>query len=209
MSDDFDMPASGSWAIRGGWVVRRLAADLGLTLAQAAGMVGNLGFESNGFATLHEVGQPVGLGGYGWAQWTDTRRDDFLDWCEANKLDWQSDKANYGYLLVELRGNYKNVVAKLKQTGTVEEATWSVGQSYERPGGTTSSFLPGYDDRLQRAKEALLGASGGTPVPAPDQVAAAVRVLQTALQLGGFYKGAIDGDFGEQSLKALAAYRHR
>lgn len=209
MSDDFDAFKLGTWGERGGEYVSRMVRDLGLTLVQAAGLVGNLGFESDGFTKLREVGQPEGLGGYGVAQWTATRRDDFLDWCEDNKLDWQSDKANYGYLLVELRGDYKSVVAKLKQTGTVEEATWSVGQSYERPGGTTSSFLPGYDDRLQRAKEALIGASGGTPVPAPDQVAAAVRVLQTALQLGGFYKGAIDGDFGRDSLAALAAYRRR
>lgn len=37
---------------------------------QPAGVLGNLGHESGGFVYLHEIGQPAGVGGYGWGQWT-------------------------------------------------------------------------------------------------------------------------------------------
>ena len=191
------MPATGTWAVRGGWVVKRLAADLELTFVQASGPVGNLGFESDGFTKLHEVGQPEGVGGYGWAQWTGPRREAFFAWCDGNGLDWESDEANYGYLLTELRGAYKATVAALKQTGTVEAAVWSFGQTYERPGGTTPSFLPGYNERLMRAKEALIGASGGSPLPIPDPVLAAVKALQTALGVTA------DGIWGPHSQAAM------
>lgn len=199
---DFDMPASGAWPERGGWVVKRLAADLGLTPEQAAGIVGNIGFESAGFTKLHEVGQPEGVGGYGWAQWTADRRVAYLDWCDANNLDWRSDEANYGYLLVELKGAYKRSVDALKQTGTVDAAVFSFGQTYERPGGTTPSYLPGFVGRLSYAQRALAAAKGEAGEPAqPDPVEVAVRALQAALHVD------VDGDPGPHTLGALAAWR--
>ena len=198
---DFDMPASGTWSERGGWVVKRLAADLGLTPEQAAGIVGNIGFESAGFTKLHEVGQPEGVGGYGWAQWTADRRVAYLAWCNANNLDWRGDEANYRYLLVELKGAYKRSVDALKQMGTVEAAVFSFGQTYERPGGTTPSHLPGYEGRLSYAERALAGAGGAAVPDEPDPVEVAVRALQAALHVG------VDGDPGPQTLGALAAWR--
>src|SRR4029079_2065686 len=95
---DFDMPKTGTWEQRGGWVVRRLMADLGLTDYQAAGLVGNLGFESVGFRTLQEMAPAVSgsKGGYGWAQWTGVRRRAFEAWCVAHHLPMASDEANYG-----------------------------------------------------------------------------------------------------------------
>lgn len=98
MSDKFDMPAAGpnvGWEERGGWVVSALCEDYGLTKEQAAGIVGNLGFESGGFQHLHEIGQPEGLGGYGWGQWTAVRRETFLAFCKQAGLPWQSDEANF------------------------------------------------------------------------------------------------------------------
>ncbi len=207
-----------SWGQRGGAVVRRLMADLGLTAEQAAGIVGNLGFESGGFNSLHEIGQPEGRGGYGWAQWTADRRVAFMDWCKAHNLAWTSDEANYGYLLAELHTTQAKSLEQVKKTTTVEAAVFTFGYWFERPGGTTEDHLPGYDGRLKYAKDALAGIAPEPPKPAPVgkppvKVERAVKAfnksaarLQTVLQEIGFYTGKVDGDWGPLSRKALLAY---
>jgi hypothetical protein len=210
----FDMPdASHTWEERGGWLVKRLAADFSLQPFQAAGIVGNLGFESAGFTKLHEIGQPEGLGGYGWGQWTGPRRVTFLQFAAQLGLDWRSDEANYGYLMAELRGSQHNTIRQVSQTSNDADAAFSVGQTYERPGGTTSTFLPGFDGRLKYARRALAGAGAagqaGTPVPlgapAPAAVVAAIKMLQTALVPYG-YNIAVDGIWGTGTEAALQAY---
>jgi hypothetical protein len=160
----FDMPgATASFEARGGWLVKRLAADLGLSLVQAAGIVGNLGSETGGLKILQEINPQGGRGGYGWAQWTGPRRRAFERWCAQNGLKPWSDEANYGYLLVELRGTYRYTVDAVKQTATLDDAVFSVGENYERPGGTTPHHLPGFSDRAHYAKRALVGATSLPP----------------------------------------------
>lgn len=157
----FDMPgANAPFEARGGWLVNALAAKFDLTTQQAAGIVGNLGFESGGFKELQEISPAVegSLGGFGWAQWTGPRRRSFMAWCETASLRPASDEANFGYLCAELSGAYRNTIIALKECGDVTEAVWSVGQTYERPGGTTRLHLPGYTDRLAYARRALSGA---------------------------------------------------
>lgn len=193
---NFDMPAVGTWEQRGGWVVRSLMTEFGLTDFQAAGLVGNLGFESGGFDNLHEDGQPEGVGGYGWGQWTASRRKSFMAWCASHNLDWQSDEANYGYLLTELKGAYKGTIAVLQKAGTLEDAVFSVGQTYERPGGTTPTHLPGYDGRLGYAKRALAGAQAPGPTPIIDPIG---RIKRIQIELGVVS----DGAFGRRSRAAL------
>lgn len=122
------------FASKASTLLRKLMIRYGLKDFQAAGIVGNLGHESNGMQTLHEIGQPAGKGGYGWAQWTASRRVSFFAWCKANKLDWKSDAANEGYLFHELDTSYKSVISKLKTTKTLLQATTVFEQEYEGAG---------------------------------------------------------------------------
>lgn len=198
----FDMPKTGTFEQRGGWITNQLSVDLGLTLVQAAGMVGNLGFESAGLKTLQEIA-PVagGRGGWGWAQWTGPRRVAFERWATAHHLSFASDEANYGYLLEELRTTQAATVRALKTMKTVEAAVFSVGQTFERPGGTTPIHLPGNDGRLMYAKRALAGAqvvqSGDDTLVAPIRSAVdRVKDVQTILAEDGLYTGDIDGKVG-------------
>jgi len=115
-------------------LIRKLMIRYGLKDFQAAGIVGNLGHESNGMQTLHEIGQPDGKGGYGWGQWTASRRVSFFTWCKENKLDWQSDEANEGYLFHELDTSYKSVITHLKATKTLAQATMVFEKEYEGAG---------------------------------------------------------------------------
>ena len=213
----FDMPPTGTWEQRGGWVVRALMRDLDLTIEQAGGVVGNLGFESAGFTELHEIGQPEGSGGYGWAQWTAGRRMAFFAWCDANGFPgnrWTADEANYGFLLADLRGAYAGMVEELRKQATLEQCVWLVGEMYERPGGTTATHLPGYDGRLDYARRAVAGAQAmpltgqPTPVPEAPQPPSIALQIQTVLRNGGYDPGPLDGIWGPRSQAALDAWKH-
>lgn len=217
MPDKFDMPKSGPWEERGGWVVRALMRDLGLTLNQAAGLVGNLGYESAGFTKLQEIKPLVAgsRGGFGYAQWTGPRREQFELWAADNKLALDSDAANYGFLLHELRGQYRWFLDRLARVKTLADASRLTHELYETPADVLDRSYRSGDDRLRYAQRALAGAQKFDDAAAPiDEVDAALAVLesaavpaQVALQKHGFYRGAIDGDWGPQSRTAMLAYR--
>lgn len=165
---DFNMPpAEAGFEKRGGWVLRALMSMFALTEAQAAGIVGNLGYESIGFKTLQEIAPTVhgSRGGYGWAQWTGPRRDDFEYWCKENGLDPASDEANFGFLCVELETTQKHALNMVKLTTGLGTAVFTFGFWFERPGGTTSDHLPGYEGRLEYANRALHGYHSTTVMP--------------------------------------------
>jgi hypothetical protein len=152
---------------RGGWVLNTLVEDYKLTPEQAAGIVGNLGFESAGFKALQEVAPVAGRGGYGWAQWTASRRVQFEQYCADTKLAPSSDEANFGYLEEELDGPYAHAVAALRKETTLERCVFVWGKLFEAPGGTTEDHLPGEAGRLKYAQRALQGARDNPkPVPA-------------------------------------------
>jgi hypothetical protein len=66
---------------------------------------------------------PGSRGGFGWAQWTGARRQEFEAWCRDNGLDPASDAANYGYLVHELKTKNPHILAKLKSGSlTAEQA---------------------------------------------------------------------------------------
>ena len=84
-------------------VMHDLIRDLGLTTVQAAAILGNIGHECAGFTLLQEQ-KPLrgGRGGWGWCQWTGSRRTEFEKWAADHGLDFSGDRANYGFLLEEL-----------------------------------------------------------------------------------------------------------
>ena len=133
-TDDRSTPRwpSGSPPIRNLWPVpaksaRRscavLSSDVGVSAVQAAGILGNIGWECGGFKALQEV-KPVmgGLGGLGWCQWTAARRTAFVNWLRDNGWgeNYHDDEANYGYLLYELHGPQWPSLNAVKGTSMVE-----------------------------------------------------------------------------------------
>lgn len=234
---DFDMPTTGTWEQRGGWVVRALMRDLGLTLDQAAGFIGNAGYESAGFTKLQEIRPAVSgsKGGRGWPMWTgyippNDRRAKFEAWCVAHGLHPDSDEANYGYILEELRGDYRGFLTKLRLAIDIEDACRLTHREYEVPSDVLDRSYRSFPDRLHWAQRALAGAQslpGGTttpPTPAPGPVRhpeppaadvdeathdAGVQNIQLGLRLTGDYDGAIDGIWGKASKAALAAFQQR
>ena len=76
-----------------------LMNDFDLTKEQAAGLVGNLAYETGNFKYAQEIAPTVkgSRGGYGIAQWTGPRREAFESWATSQGLGLSSNEANYGY----------------------------------------------------------------------------------------------------------------
>ena len=119
-------------------VVRKLATDLrrdfGLNDAQAAGVIANLWFESAGFQAFQEINPVRGRGGFGYAQWTASRRVLFEEWVKKNNLDKFSYAANYGFLRHELRGSERGVLPALKGAQSAPYATAIFEDKFLRAG---------------------------------------------------------------------------
>jgi hypothetical protein len=214
---------------RGGEYVRRLVRDLGLTIEQAAGLVGNLLYESGGFAKLQEVHPliPGSRGGFGVAQWTGRRREAFEDYARKHGLSVNTDACNYGFLITEIRG-LTSFYARLRAARDLAEACHITHVSYECPSDALDGSYRSGPDRLKWAQRALAGAQAAAPAPgaptapAPprqagpaaddvyrDLVAAAVEVLQRLLRETGDYDGKIDRLWGPQSHQAAVGFQKR
>lgn len=130
-------------------IMMRLMRDFGLTDFQAGGVLGNIGHECAWFTIWQEGGKEPPEGGWGWCQWTGSRREDFYDWIEAEDFDDKSDEGNYGFLAHELNTTEKNALAALKETTTLAEATEVFMVKFERPG------VPHLDRRQDCAVQAM------------------------------------------------------
>lgn len=132
-------------------IMRDLMRDFPISKEDAAAIVGNLGHESGGFAKLQEIAPTVkgSRGGYGWAQWTGPRRRAFEAWCKKEGLSPASDAANYGYLVVELRGDEKAAVPAVKKAVGLRAKVIAFEAAFERAG------VKHYDSRVKYAQQAL------------------------------------------------------
>jgi hypothetical protein len=149
-------------------IMRLLMADFDLSAEDAAAILGNLGHESGGFKFLQEKKPliPGSKGGYGWAQWTGPRRRQYEAYCSRNKLDPASDKANYGFLWVELRGSEKAAIPAVKAARTLRDKVVAFEAKFERAG------IKHHDSRVIWAERALEAFKKAQPAPQPKVVAA-------------------------------------
>lgn len=132
-------------------IMKLLIQDFNLTEEEAAAILGNLGHESGGFRFLQEKKPliPGSRGGYGWAQWTGPRRVAYEAYCARNGLDPSSDKANYGFLFVELNGSEKEAIPAVKSAIGLEAKVKAFENKFERAG------IKHYDSRYNYARQAL------------------------------------------------------
>lgn len=144
-------------------IAAKLMGDFPIGVVDAAAMLGNLGHECDGFTALQEISPTVkgSRGGYGWAQWTGSRRRAYEAYCKRNKLDPASDKANYAWLFLELKGNEAKAIDKTLAVQTRDQKVYAFERAYLRAG------VPHYPSRRQWAAWAAdaIG-SGGKPVAA-------------------------------------------
>lgn len=119
----------------------RLMSDLqevlGITKAQAAGIVGNFDHETGGFKYLQELNPtvPGSKGGRGFAMWTGPRRKAFESWSAENNLDPDSYDASFGFFVHEVQNTSEGrFMEALEKTTTAEQAAKVFSRNYLRPG---------------------------------------------------------------------------
>ena len=114
----------------------------GLTRAQAAGIAGNLLFES-GFNP-----NAVGDGGtsFGIAQWHSGRGDAMKAYCTSHGYSTTSFKGQLEYLWSELNGSESGALGRLRSTSSAYDAGIAFERYYERP----AVINPARGDAAQR-----------------------------------------------------------
>lgn len=163
-------------------VIKRLSTDLSLTPQQAAGIVGQLGYESEGLQAINERKPvvPGSRGGFGWAQWTGPRRRQFESWAGENKMDINTPEANYGFLVHELTNTPESrALEQIRKAEDAQSAGRLFTDNFLRPG------IPAHDKRATWTDQALNfimpAAQAGTlqeGQPAAQQSGIADRIKQ-------------------------------
>jgi hypothetical protein len=137
---------------------KRLMTDLGLTNFQAAGIFGNILYESGGSMdpdiieggkgyTIENIPEGTIRIGAGWAQWTNDknakkgqgRMDRFLfPNGKRKKRSELTDEYNYKYLINDLSKNYSGVLNEIKSSQNVLGASTIFLEKFEIPQNASS-----------------------------------------------------------------------
>lgn len=166
------------------WIMNLLRADFGLSIEEAAAILGNIGHECGGFKLFQEQKPlvPGSRGGFGWCQWTGPRRVAFENYCKRNGLDPKSDKANYGWLYVELKSTESAAIPAVKRAVGLEAKVRAFELKFERAG------VKHYDSRYVWARRALAAHAANPHAKAPYMAA-----LPTPYPDGDIVKVEVDG----------------
>lgn len=145
------MDAKSTFREKAPWIMALLIRDFSLDIDGAAAILGNLGHESFGLTAFQEISPTVkgSRGGYGWGQWTGPRRHAFEAYCARNDLHPSSDKANYGWLFVELSTSESAAIVHTKKAVGLAAKVQAFEASFERAG------VKHYDSREKWAAIAL------------------------------------------------------
>lgn len=133
----------------GSSIARTLIQALGITPAQAAGIVGNLQRESGLNPRINEggfVGLPLGVGGYGLAQWTGSRQQNLRRFAGYDDSKAGDLTTQVKFLISELLGPESRALAELRKAVSPEQAAVVFDKYYERSG------IKALDERMANAR---------------------------------------------------------
>ena len=118
------------------WVMALVIRDFKIGVLDSAAILGSLGQESGGFASLQEAkpAVPGSRGGYGWPQWTGPRRRNYEAYCKRAGLAPADDQANYGFLFTELKGPFRAAIDKLVAAKGLNAKVKAFELAYEAAG---------------------------------------------------------------------------
>lgn len=210
-------------------IMGALMARFGLTVEEAAAILGNLGHESGAFKQMQELRPTVqgSAGGLGIAQWTGPRRRQYTTFCSAKGLDSYTVNAGTAFLIHELETTERRGIPAVKRPGTLEDKVKAFENAFERSG------VKSYASRNKFAHLALdayaakpvvvpVEPSPGLPAdPTPEHKARqwaeqtlapfeikAIQQRLHALGLGSIV-GPVDGLIGPHWAAALSALQYR
>jgi hypothetical protein len=167
----------------------------GLTEYQAAGVVGNLIYESNvdptrveikrgeapGYRTFSDVSEITSGRGYGIAQWTSaSRQEAWINFANERGLPVTDLGLQLEFLWHELNTNSQNGYAELQESEDVRQAAWIFLSFFERPGSVIEAG---------KVRDPVQPTSGGAHTVLNERHGYASTVLE---QFGGVDPGLLD-----------------
>lgn len=145
-------------------IVANKLKGAGYTKAQIAGVLGNFELESGFNPRVNEggkVGAPMGVGGYGFGQWTGGRQTGLVNFAKQQKMDPGDPNLQARFLLYELEGPEKKAAAYLREAVSPEESARRFLTDFERAG------VPKTKQR-QEAARAIYGKLGFLDQPGQE-----------------------------------------
>ena len=145
--------------------------------ANIAGKLGNFQLESGFNPRINEggkVGAPMGVGGYGIAQWTGGRQKNLINFAKQQKMDPGDINLQTKFLLYELEGPEKKAAAYLREAVSPEESARRFLTDFERAG------IPKTKQR-QEAARAIYGKLGFLDQPGQATIAQVAQKPGTSL----------------------------
>ena len=179
--------------------------SMGLTPIQAAGIVGNLKQESSTFNTkdVGDGGESIGI-----AQWSSIRRKDF-EKVFGKAFKDSTFQEQLQFIWWELNNTEKRALTKLKAATTAAEAAALFDKFYERSDGKAR------EQRSENAEDIYKRYENPSDVVDKEVERRLLRLgvkgddveeLQKKLKTAG-YNIAVDGIFGQETLKALKDFQ--
>ena len=175
----------------------------GLTVAQAAGVIGNLMAESQLDPTIIQGGghatpdyTPENGKGFGIAQWTFTARQAPLAKYMETYKDITNLDGQVGFMWSELTGTHSEALRKLKEVDTPGDAAYVFHKYYEGSadspqqvaqvrGGNAQKVYDRYKDAPAEAGSTALGSDGKPVINSTSTVSKQVGRSCTATAAGG------------------------
>jgi tape measure domain-containing protein len=172
--------AVGQVSANGPSIAQALMAGLGITKAQAAGIVGNLQRESGLNPRVNEggfVGLPLGVGGYGLAQWTGGRQQALRRFAGYDDKKAGDLQTQVRFIIAELLGPENKALQKLRETVSPEQAAVVFDKYYERSG------IKALDERKANARAVFTRLGSAAPM-APALPPATAPAMAGVTQAG-------------------------
>lgn len=153
--------------------------------------------------------------GYGTCQWTsDGRKAGLLDLARSRGVSIGDINMQLDYLMIELRGAYRDVLNGIMQARTIRAASDIVLTQFEKPADQSESakkYRAGLGEKLYEEYKRSGGSSTiVNPYKEPTSNVAMVREevkwIQQALKNHG-YNLAIDGIWGNKTEEAVRAFQ--
>ncbi len=153
-------------------LITDLQEDFNLPETSAAAIAGNLAHESGNFRILHEIEGSC----YGYSQWCGSRKKAFRAFSKSNGGQ-QTYEANYGFLKHELDTEYQSMLARLRRTSSVDQASKIFMKEFLRPRASTANLSRRVSFAKQYLSEDFSGAGcyshfrlegAHNPAPCPD-----------------------------------------
>lgn len=170
-------------------IVANKLKGAGYTKAQIAGVLGNFELESGFNPRVNEggkVGAPMGVGGYGFGQWTGGRQTGLVNFAKQQKMDPGDPNLQAKFLLYELGGPEKKAAAYLREAVSPEESARRFLTDFERAG------IPKTKQR-QEAARAIYGKLDFLDQPGQAPIAQGVQKPGTDLTVSGILAPILGG----------------